>query len=98
MHHQKHAEIRVVMHSYAAKGKKSAFKKIQMRRLIAILDDIFKHEHTENLDTIGKRQIVGYWRRTEQQTAKTRREKYNILVKFFSAYNVKITVPEPKVF
>ena len=96
MHNKQHFEIRQVMNVYIAKGKKSAYKKKQMRRLFAILDDIMQREGDPRLDAIGKRQIIRYWKRTENETDQTRREKYSILKRFFSAYNSKVTVPEPR--
>lgn len=96
MHHKTHAFVRQIMMPYTTKGKKSYFKKVQMKRLISMLDDIFQHEGMADLSSIGKRQIIGYWRRTEAETDKTRREKYSILKKYFSLYNPNIRVPEPK--
>ncbi len=96
MHPQTHFEIRQIMMVYSTKGKKSAYKKKQMKRLIAIIDDIFKHEPISSLESIGKRQIIGYWKRYECESFKTRREKYSILLNFLRLYNSKIKVPEPK--
>lgn len=66
-----------------------------MRRLIAILHDITQNEGRQNLTTIGRKQIIGYWRRKETETNSTRREKYNILVKYFELENPNVTVPKP---
>lgn len=97
MHHKQHFEIRKLMSEYTSKGKKSAYKKKQMKRLFAILDDIMQHEGDDRLTAIGKRQIVRYWKRTTVETNRTRREKYSILKRFFGVYNGNILVPEPKV-
>lgn len=96
MHHQTHFEIRSALSAYRSKGKKSAYKQKQMKRLVAILEDIFRNEGTERLSAVGRRQLIGYWRRTEGETDQTRREKYSILKRFFAAYNPTVTVPEPK--
>jgi hypothetical protein len=95
MHHQKHAEIRLIMHSYIAKGTKSLYKNRQMKRLFAAIEDIFKHEGTERLTAIGKRQLIGFWRRNNDSD-KIRYEKYLILREFFSRSNPSITVPKPR--
>jgi len=95
MHNKQHFEIRQVMNAYTGKGKKSAYKKKQMRRLTAILDDIMATEKDPRFDAIGKRQIIRYWKRTEHETDQTRREKYSILKRFFGLYNLRVTVPEP---
>ncbi|MGR5303008.1 hypothetical protein [Vibrio alfacsensis] len=96
MHHQTYAFIHQCMLPYTKKGKKSTYKKKQMKRLIAIINDIFQHEGIARLDSIGKRQLIGYWRRTEHEQFETRRAKYTILKKFFALYHPQVTVPEPK--
>ncbi|MBE4219040.1 hypothetical protein [Vibrio parahaemolyticus] len=96
MHHQTYAFIHQCMLPYTKKGKKSTYKKKQMKRLVAIIDDIFQHEGMARLDSIGRRQLIGYWKRTENEQFETRRAKYTILKKFFALYNPKVTVPEPK--
>lgn len=96
MHNHTHYLIRQTMSSYTTKGKKSAYKKKQMTRLVSILEKIMSKEDDPRLEAIGKRQIIRYWKSIENENSKTRREKYSILCKFFSRYNPKITVPEPK--
>jgi len=96
MHNQTHYLIRQTMSPYTTKGKTSAYKKKQITRLISILEQIMNKEGDPRLEAIGKRQIIRYWKSTEEESHKTRREKYSILRKFFSLYNPKITVPEPK--
>lgn len=96
MHHKTHALIRQIMSNYIKKGKKSTYKQKQIKRLIAIIDDVFENEKMNQLDAIGRKQLIGYWRRTENQTEETRRAKYTILKKFFELYNAKVTVPIPK--
>ncbi len=96
MHSKTYALIRMTMIEYIKKGSKSSYKKVQMKRLIAIIENIFEHEKCTDLNAIGRRQLIGYWRRTSQESDKTRREKYTILKKFFEIYNVKVTVPQPK--
>ena len=96
MHNRTHFHIRQIMSSYVTKGKKSAYKKKQMKRLVSILNQIMNTEGDPRLEAIGKRQIIRFWKRTETESNKTRREKYSILCKFFESYNSKITVPEPK--
>lgn len=95
MHHHKYHEICKIMHTYTAKGTKSSYKKRQIRRLIDALQDIFGAEGTERLETIGRRQLIGFWRRN-QDCEKVRYEKFLILREFFSRYNPKVSVPKPK--
>lgn len=98
MHYKQVRYIYSVMSSYTSKGKKSSYKRKQMRRLIQILEDILSHEPISQIHCIGRRQIIGYWRRHEHESHKTRMEKYHILVKFFAAYDLtaNVTVPKPK--
>lgn len=95
MHHQKYAEIRKIMHTYIAKGTKSGYKKRQISRLFDALEDIFHAEGSERLDTIGRRQLIGFWRRN-QDSDRVRYEKYLILREFFGRFNNRVTVPKPK--
>ena len=96
MHNRTHYLIRQTMSSYTTKGKKSAYKKKQMTRLVSILEKIMGKEGDPRLEAIGKKQIIRYWKSIEGESSKTRREKYSILCKFFNLYNPKITVPEPR--
>lgn len=96
MHNKTYGQINQIMLPYSSKGKKSAFKKKQIKRLISIFDDIFISEKSEDLRAIGKRQIIGHWRRIAHETDKTRKEKYSILKCFFSFYKPIFKVPRPK--
>lgn len=89
-------QVCAVMAFYLKKG--IPYRKKQMKRLLAILEDIFEHEPylNEELDRIGRRQIIGYWRRTEGESNNTRQEKYQILRLFFQVANLKGHVPWPK--
>lgn len=95
MHHRTYFFIGQVMRTYTSKGRKSQYKKRQMKRLYLIFEDIFRAEGTERLEAIGRRQIIGYWRRNSD-SEKVRYEKYLILRLFFEKFNVKVTVPKPK--
>lgn len=88
--------VKNAMNSYTSKGKKSAFKKKQMKRLIFMLDCIMTKNGDPRIEAIGKRQIIQHWKTIEHESDKTRREKYLILFKFFSVFNQKVTVPEPR--
>ncbi len=74
------------------------YRKKQVKRLMTILDDIFRHEPyvAEQLNRIGRRQIIGYWERTKEEGEQVRREKYAILNMFFEKANLKVRVPIPK--
>ncbi len=94
MHFKTAKEILFVMHDYKSKGKKSPYKKKQMRRLMSILENIVQSEQQE-LQDIGRKHIIGYYRRHTDETYKTLKEKYSILEKFFSRYNPRLKVPKP---
>ena len=86
------------MAPYRKKG--IPFRQKQLKRLLSILEDIFRHEQNlgENFQKIGKRQIIGYWERTKHESAQTRREKYAVLKLFFEQGNLRGKVPFPKLF
>ncbi|GEM78507.1 hypothetical protein [Vibrio superstes] len=89
-------QIRTVMAPYVKKG--IPYRKKQLKRLLAIIEDIFEHEPylNENLSRVGRKQMMGYWRRTAHETHKTRKEKYDVLKLFFDAAQLKRKVPCPK--
>ncbi|NOI25736.1 hypothetical protein JKJ11_05920 [Vibrio sp. SCSIO 43133] len=89
-------KIMAVMSAYLKRG--IPFRKKQVRRLLAILDDIFLHEPNvgESLEKVGRRQIIGYWDRTQSESTAVRLEKYQILKLFFSAAGLRGKVPKPR--
>lgn len=95
MHPKQINEIYQEMSSYVRKGKKSAYKKKQMNRLITILEDIIKNEPICNLNAIGRKQIIGYYKRRQQESYKTLNEKYQILNKYMTVKNPQVKVPKP---
>ncbi len=74
------------------------YRKKQVKRLLMIFEDIFRHEPyvVEQLNRIGRRQLIGYWERTKEEGDQVRREKYAILKQFFEIANLKVRVPIPK--
>ncbi|GEA49265.1 hypothetical protein VIN01S_00690 [Vibrio inusitatus NBRC 102082] len=89
-------QIYTTMTPYLKRG--IPFRRKQVKRLVAIFEDIFTHEPylNEHLDRVGKRQIIGYWRRTEHEGENVRKEKHAILSRFFTAARLKGKVPKPK--
>ncbi|MGR5130789.1 hypothetical protein [Vibrio alfacsensis] len=96
MNRQTKKQILTIMAPYHKRG--IPYRKKQIKRLLMILDDIFKHEPyvAEQLKRVGRRQIAGYWERTKHESAKVRKEKYAILKLFFETANLKGNVPRPK--
>ncbi len=89
-------QILTIMGPYRKRG--IPFRQKQVKRLLMIFDDIFRHEPhvAEQLNRIGRRQLVGYWERTKDEGERVRREKYAILKLFFETANLKVKVPRPK--
>ncbi len=89
-------QILTVMAPYHKRG--IPYRRKQIKRLIVILDDIFLHEPYlgEQLQKVGKRQIIGYWQRTRSESARVRAEKYAILTLFFETAQLNGRVPRPK--
>lgn len=88
-----------IMTAMAAYNKKGIpYRRKQVMRLIAILDDIFAHEPYlgDRLHAVGRRQIIGYWERTKHESVQVRTEKYRILSLFFANAPLKAKVPKPR--
>ena len=96
MHNKTAKQIQILMHDYTTKGKKSAYKKKQMKRLFQIIDDIFQHSQITNVERISKKHIIAYYQRIEHETEKTRNEKYQIMKRFFNVLNPALKVPMPR--
>ncbi|MGR5261338.1 hypothetical protein ACPV5Q_15395 [Vibrio astriarenae] len=92
-----HKQIMTVMASYNKKG--IPFRRKQIKRLLAIFNDIFSHEPKlgERLNAVGRRQIIGYWQRIKNESDQVRREKYHILVLFYSRAHLNVKVPLPRI-
>ena len=76
----------------------NSYRKKQYNRLLSMIADIFEHspECQENLTRLGRKQVIGYWERTRDETAKTRLEKYRVLSLLFAKMN-KQPPPKPKI-
>ncbi|MBY5949283.1 hypothetical protein [Photobacterium rosenbergii] len=82
--------------AYRRQGAKG-YRRKQYGRLLNIINDIFDHEPSAQgkLDRIGRKQIIGYWCRTEDETEKTRIEKWRVLAILFKALK-KPSPPRPR--
>ncbi|MCA0935313.1 hypothetical protein LCL85_07080 [Vibrio alginolyticus] len=89
-------QILTIMAPYHKRG--IPYRKKQVKRLLMILDDIFCHEPyvAEQINRVGRRQLIGYWERTKEEGEQVRREKYAILKLFFETANLAVRVPKPK--
>ncbi len=89
-------QILTIMAPYHKRG--IPYRRKQVKRLLMILDDIFQHEPyvAEQINRVGRRQIIGYWKRTKGEGEQVRREKYAILKLFVETANLKVKVPKPK--
>ena len=90
----KHAQnqLRQIMSQYLRQGA-TAYRKKQFKRLCNIIEDINRSEPEikYRLSAIGKKQIIGYWRRTKDETDKTKLEKWRVLSKLFN----ELEKPQP---
>jgi len=89
--------IEMAMHIYRRRGA-TEYRKRQYKRLLNALKDIFDHEPNchGNINRIGRRQIIGYWRRHEHLSQKVRIEHYRVLNEFFDQLEIQVAVPKPK--
>ena len=89
-------EIQYLMTPYLRTGSKT-FRRKQISRLMFMLNNIFEHESPtpQDLRQIGRRQVIGFWRRHEHLTQKTRLEYWYVLKWLFERLN-KPEPPKPK--
>lgn len=87
-------QVRLVLSDYRAHGAKS-YRKKQFQRACSILDEILAYEGLNEISKLGRRQIIGYWRRHEHESQKTRIEKFRILKILFLRLG-KNEPPKPK--
>ncbi|MFA0633116.1 hypothetical protein AB4549_10310 [Vibrio breoganii] len=89
-------QMATLMAPYLKKG--IAYRQKQFRRLLAIYEDIFAHEPylNDEISRVGRRQIIGYWERTKEESSAVRKEKYQVLCLFYSKANLLGKVPKPK--
>lgn len=74
-----HRTVISLMHSYKRTGSK-VYRKKQVSRLMSMLNNIFEHEQiqTNELQQLGRKQMIGFWRRHEHLSEKTRKEYWLI--------------------
>ena len=84
------------LQTYRRQGA-SAYRRRQYNRLLAILNNVLEHEPTchNDLNRIGRRQIIGYWRRHEHEVQGVRTEKHRILAYLWNAMS-KPVPPKPR--
>ncbi|MDN3717753.1 hypothetical protein [Vibrio breoganii] len=89
-------QMATLMAPYLKKG--IAYRQKQVRRLLAIYDDIFAHEPylNDEITRVGRKQIIGYWERTKGESSAVRKEKYKVLCLFYNKANLRGKVPKPK--
>ena len=89
--------IQMAMHTYRRRGAPE-YRKRQYKRLLSAIKDIFDHEPNchGNINRIGRKQLIGYWRRHEHLSQKVRVEHYRVLYELFERLEIRVTVPKPK--
>lgn len=89
--------IQMAMHIYRRRGA-TEYRKRQYKRLLNALKDIFEHEPNlhGNINRIGRKQLIGYWRRHEHLSQKVRVEHYRVIYELFEHLEIRVTVPKPK--
>ena len=85
------------LQAYRRQGA-GGYRKRQYNRLLAVLNNVLEHEPTchNDLNRIGRRQIIGYWRRHEVESQAVRIEKYRIVAFLWNAMS-KPVPPKPRV-
>ena len=86
-------EIEQLLNTYK-RGGSSSYRRIQVKRLISILDDIFAHEPKcfDRINAVGRRQIIGYYKRHSNEKMTTLIEKWRVLSLLFELKSLKAPV------
>ncbi len=88
-------QVKIALSEYRTHGAKS-YRKKQFHRVCRILDEILSHEGLNEISKIGRRQIIGYWIRHENESQQTRLEKWRVLKILFARIG-KNEPPKPKI-
>lgn len=85
------------LQAYRRQGA-SPYRRRQYRRLLAIINNVLEHEPDchNDLNRIGRRQIIGYWCRHEHEVQRVRIEKYRIVALLWDAMS-KPAPPKPRI-
>lgn len=73
------------------------YRKKQFKRLLLMLNNIIEYEHLQSheLERMGRKHVIGFWRRHESLSDKTRKEYWQILSVLFQKLG-KHSPPKPK--
>lgn len=71
--------LKHLLHYYKRTGSK-AYRKKQVVRLVFMLNNIFEYEKisSNQLNALGRKHIIGFWRRHQNLSEKTRKEYWAI--------------------
>lgn len=85
-----------LMNDYKRTGAK-AYRKKQVGRLMYMLNDIIQAEGLKGvcLHRIGRKHVIGFWRRHEHLSYQTRKEYWQILNVLYQKLG-KLEPPRPK--
>jgi hypothetical protein len=91
-----HQTVNHLLHAYKRTGAKS-YRRKQVKRLMFMLNNIIQHEKnpTLQLHQLGRKQIIGFWRRHQHLSESTKNEYWRIVEILFECLG-KAPPPKPK--
>lgn len=90
-----HQTVNHLLHAYKRTGAKS-YRRKQVKRLMFMLNNIIQHEKnpTLQLHQLGRKQIIGFWRRHQHLSESTKNEYWRIVEILFECLG-KAPPPKP---
>ena len=90
-----HQTVNRLLHTYKRTGAKS-YRRKQVKRLMFMLNNIIQHEKnpTLQLHQLGRKQIIGFWRRHQHLSESTKNEYWRIVEILFEHLG-KPSPPKP---
>ena len=90
-----HQTVNHLLHAYKRTGAKS-YRRKQVKRLMFMLNNIIQHEKnpTLQLHQLGRKQIIGFWRRHDHFSEATKNEYWRIVEILFERLG-KVSPPKP---
>ena len=90
-----HQTVNHLLHTYKRTGAKS-YRRKQVKRLMFMLNNIIQHEKnpTLQLHQLGRKQIIGFWRRHQHLSESTKNEYWRIVEILFEHLG-KPSPPKP---
>ena len=89
-------QLQHLMNEYRRSGAKN-YRRKQYERLVFMLNDIIQHEQIRGneLQQLGRKHVIGFWRRHDDWSQQTRKEYWQVLNVFYQRLG-RFEPPKPK--